>query len=43
MFGRVIARFEKEKDMYVGDLPSGFYIAQLQNGREIISKKFVKN
>ena len=43
MFGRALANFEKEEDMYVGNLPSGFYIAQIQNDKENISKKFVKN
>ncbi len=43
MFGRAIANFKKEEDMYVGNLPSGFYIAQIQSDKENISKKFVKN
>ena len=43
MFGRAIANFKKEEDMYVGNLPSGFYIAQLQSDKKNISKKFVKN
>lgn len=43
MFGKMISSHENEKDIFVGDLSSGLYIAQLQQGEKTYSGKFVKN
>lgn len=43
MFGRIINRFENEKNIFVGDLTPGFYIVQLQHGQETLSGRFLKN
>ena len=43
MFGRIINRFENEKNIFVGDLTAGFYIVQLQHGQETLSGRFLKN
>ena len=43
MFGKMISSHENEKDIFVGDLSSGLYIAQLQQGEKTYSGKFVIN